>query len=181
MKILMFESIRQQVGEEADFDISRISTPIVTDETFAEFSAMDKASQMALKDKGGFLAAVSSDGTRKKDAIVARTMLALDLDDADVTTFETIKANAFCKLWVHSTRTHTAEKPRYRLLVPLNHPVASEEYEPLARFFARELNVMEACDPAGFRSAQLMLWPTVSCDMVDSFVFYDLVFVPFLF
>lgn len=173
MLILNYENLMKTQGIEAEFDVARIATPIVTGETFAEFMAMDKAEQMKLKDQGGFLAAVSRDGTRKKDAIVARTMLALDLDDADVTTLETIKVNAFCKLWVHSTRKHTATKPRYRLIVPLKYPVASEEYEPLARFFAREMNIMEACDPAGFRSAQLMLWPTVSSDMVDSFVFYE--------
>ena len=173
MKILNFKSMMATKGSEAEFDVARITIPIVTGETFAEFMAMDKSQQMVVKDQGGFLAAVSSDGTRKKDAIVARTMLALDLDDADVTTLETIKANAFCKLWVHSTRKHTATKPRYRLIVPLEHPVLSEEYEALARFFAREMNIMEACDPAGFRSAQLMLWPTVSSDMVDSFVFYE--------
>ena len=173
MKIVVFNSIKENKGAEAEFDVARIATPVVTGETFAEFMAMDKAEQMKLKDQGGFLAAVSSDGTRKKDAIVARTMIALDLDDADVTTLENIKANAFCKLWVHSTRKHTATKPRYRLIVPLKHPVASEEYEALARFFAREMNIMEACDPAGFRSAQLMLWPTVSSDMVENFVFYE--------
>ena len=38
-------------------------------------------------------------------------MITLDLADADVTTLETIKANAFCKLWVHSTRKHTVFIP----------------------------------------------------------------------
>ena len=173
MKILMFESIRQQVGEEADFDVSRISTPIVTDETFAEFMAKDKAEQLALKDVGGFVAAMSTDGSRKKDSIIARTMLTLDLDDADVTTLETIKVNAFCKLWLHSTRKHTEAKPRFRLIIPLKEPVKIERYEVLARFFAQELNVLEACDSAGFRAAQLLLWPTVSSDMKDGFVFYE--------
>lgn len=173
MVILNFKGLMATKGTEDEFDPKRLAKPVVTAETFAEFMAMDKAEQMKLKDQGGFLAAISSDGTRKKDAIVARTMLVLDLDDADVTTLETIKSNAFCKMWVHSTRKHTATKPRYRLIVPLKHPVASEEYEALARFFAREMNIMEACDPAGFRSAQIMLWPTVSSDMVDSFVFYE--------
>lgn len=173
MLILNYENLMKTQGIEAEFDVARIATPIVTGETFAEFMAMDKAEQMKLKDQGGFLAAISSDGTRKKDAIVARTMLVLDLDDADVTTLETIKSNAFCKMWVHSTRKHTATKPRYRLIVPLAHPVPSDEYEPLARFFAREMNILDACDTAGFRTAQVMLWPTVSCDMVDNFVFYE--------
>ena len=173
MKILSFQNISQVVGTEEDFDIERLKTPVVTDETFEEFLAMDKVEQLQLKDKGGFLAATSIDGTRKKGAIVARTMLALDLDDADVTTLETIKANCFCKLWVHSTRKHRANNPRFRLIVPLKEPVESERYEALARFFAQEINVLEACDPAGFRTAQLMLWPTVSRDMVDSFVFYE--------
>lgn len=173
MVILNFKGLMATKGTEDEFDPKRLAKPVVTAETFAEFMAMDKAEQMKLKDQGGFLAAISRDGTRKKDAIVARTMLVLDLDDADVTTLETIKSNAFCKMWVHSTRKHTATKPRYRLIVPLKHPVASEEYEPLARFFARDMNIMEACDPAGFRQGQIMLWPSVSCDMVDKFVFYE--------
>ena len=173
MKVLNFKSISQAVGVEADFDLERLKTPIATDETFAEFLALDKTEQLALKDKGGFLAAVSKDGTRKKEAIVLRTMLTLDLDDADVTTLETIKATAFCKFWVHSTRKHTADNPRFRLIVPLKEPVKSEDYEVLARFFAQEINVLEACDPAGFRTAQLMLWPTVSRDMLDYYVFFE--------
>lgn len=173
MTILEFKNLTASLGTEVKFDVNRISNPIVTSETFEKFMAMDKADQMKLKDQGGFLAAISSDGSRKKEAIIARTMLALDLDDADITTMETIKANAFCKLWVHSTRKHTAEKPRYRLIVPLAKPVHSVCYELLARLFAREMNILDACDTAGFRTAQLMLWPTVSCDMVDSFVFYE--------
>lgn len=173
MVILEFENLAQKVGLENDFNVRRISAPIVTEETFAEFMAMEKSAQMKLKDHGGFVAAVSTDGSRKKEAILARTMLTLDLDDADVTTLETIKTNAFCKLWVHSTRKHTSEKPRLRLIVPLKEPVEAERYEVLARFFAQELNVLEACDPAGFRAAQLMLWPTVSADMLDDFVFYE--------
>ena len=173
MKILRFENLTQQFGIEEEFDVQRIAKPIVTAEKFADFMNMDKNEQMDVKDQGGFLAAVSTNCSRKKEAVVARTMLVLDLDDADVTTLETIKANAFCKLWVHSTRKHTTEKPRYRLIVPLVHHVNGEEYEPLARFFASEMNILEACDPAGFRTAQLMLWPTVSCDMVASFVFYE--------
>ena len=173
MNVLLFANLQQKIGVEAEFDISRISKPIVTEESFAEYMAMDKSQQLALKDQGGYLAAISNDGSRKKEAIVARTMVALDLDDADITTMETIEANAFCKLWIHSTRKHTAEKPRFRLVVPLAHPVPSDEYEPLARFFAREMNILDACDTAGFRTAQVMLWPTVSCDMVDSFVFYE--------
>lgn len=173
MKILKFESINQAVGIEENFELDRLQKPVVTEETFEEFLAMSKAEQLALKDRGGFLAAVSRDGTRKKESIVERTMLVLDLDDADATTLEIIKATVFCKLWVHSTRKHTPDNPRYRLVVPLQRPVASERYEVLARFFAQELKVLEACDVAGFRATQVMLWPTVSSDMVEQFIFYE--------
>lgn len=173
MRILEFENLGQKVGIENDFNVRRISAPIVTEETFDEFLAMSKTDQLALKDVGGFIAAVSTDGTRKKEAIVARTMLTLDLDDADVTTLETIKNNVFCKLWLHSTRKHTATTPRFRLIVPLENPVPGDDYEILTRFFASEMNILEACDTASFRRAQLMLWPSVSSDMREEFVFYE--------
>lgn len=173
MIITEFISLKQRTGKQTVFDVGKIKNPIKTEETFREFLAMNRDEQMNVKDNGGFVAGISSDGTRNADAIVARTMVTLDLDDADATTLETIKATAFCKLWVHSTRKHTDDNPRYRLILPLAHPIGGDEYEALARFVARDLNVLEYCDLASFRLAQLMLWPTVSSDMQNAYVFFE--------
>lgn len=58
----------------------RVSSTIRTTETIEEYRKMTKAQQANVKDKGGFVAGHLKGGRRKKNTVLCRSALALDMD-----------------------------------------------------------------------------------------------------
>ena len=65
--------------------------------------------------------------TRSKSNVIAVSMLVLDQDNG-VGWEEAIEPFSAFKYLVHSSYNHTAEKPKYRIIIPLAHPVAGKDW-----------------------------------------------------
>lgn len=136
-----------------------------TGESPEEFAAKSKDERSQIKDVGGFVAGFLSNGRRGKNSVVSRSMVTLDLDyvegsPADVWGRLSERLN-FAAL-VYSTHSHTPEKPRLRLIVPLSQDVQADQYEPVARKLAQLAGIIEQLDPTTYQTERLMFWPSTS-------------------
>lgn len=140
-----------------------------TSETYAEYLALSKDAQSAIKDCGGYLAGNFKGFQRRKVNQIARCMLALDLDEIPVNADQAkkeISARLSGMTYVcHSTHKHCFAKPRLRIVLPLSRDVNAIEHEALARLMAYLLDsMMEWVDRCSFDFTRLMYWPSASAD-----------------
>lgn len=97
---------------------------------------------------------------RKDDNIINRSVITLDYDE--IIDFKGLH-NAVCKhleaySWAfHTTHSHTTDKPRIRLMVPLNEPVSAEDYRKYSRALANHVGY--EVDEASFVPSQTMALP----------------------
>lgn len=151
--------------------IERLENPIVTAETAAQYAAMKKEDKDAAKDVGGFVAGSLADGKRGAGRVSWRSMVTLDLDNVDVrtqTALDMILARCPYKWIVHPTHSHQDHAPRLRLIVPLETNVTEDQYEPIARRIAADINI-DWFDPTTFQASRLMFWPSVPLDMQETY------------
>ena len=150
---------------------ARISRTIRTAETVAEYQRLPKAKQDSIKDVGGFVLGRLDKGRRKKDAVLARSALTLDMDFATPSIMEEIELFFSFFAYFYSTHKHTSEHPRLRLIIPLSREVTAEEYQAVARKVAEDIG-MELFDDTTYEPSRLMYWPSTSQD--GAFVFKKL-------
>lgn len=155
----------------------RVSNPVVTSETFEEYTLLDPDSKNELKNVGGYLyGGPSIDGRRRADSIVERTLITLDLDKLDVPTFDALLdgSHPFCRydFFAHTTRSHTPDKPRLRLMLLADRLIHRDEFEAVIRLLAYQIDAeMKMVDRVSWRWAQLMYWPSHSADMGHTYRF----------
>lgn len=144
---------------------NKLSHTTVTSETVEEYRKMKKIEQDNVKDIGGFVAGELKDGRRRKENVLSRSMLSLDMDYADdaeaiAENIEMLYGYACC---IYSTHKHTPEKPRLRVIIPLSRPVTADEYQAIARKVAEGINI-EFFDDTTYEPNRLMYWPSTSSD-----------------
>lgn len=140
----------------------RLKITTRTSETVGEYNNMTKKERDERKDVGGFVGGKVNDGRRKADGIAERHIITLDADYASMDfcdSLEMLFGSAWC---VYSTHTHTPEKPRYRLLIPLSRAVTADEYEAIARKVAQEIGI-DLFDTT-YQAHRLMYWPSTCQD-----------------
>lgn len=135
--------------------------PQRTRETLEQYTQMTKEMRGEIKDVGGFVGGtLREDGNRRNDNLLNRTLLTLDVDNA---TTPPEKPNPHYAMIVHSTHSHTVDKPRYRVIVPLSRACTPQEYSALAHRMAGGLGVeqvdMTSCEPV-----RLMYWASAPSD-----------------
>lgn len=154
--------------------------------TQAQYAGMSPKDRAHSKNTGLFFGGdcrIPEDSKNKhrgSDDLVSRSIVNLDLDDhcADiwaefVETGSIAALDGFAYL-VHSTRSHTDEKPKFRILIPLKKAVSPAEYEPVARGIAELLDpTMMAAARESFTPAQGMYFPSVSSDQEYHFASVD--------
>lgn len=140
-------------------------------ETHQQYMDLDKQEKDRLKQSNGwFIGAPLRNGRRRNSEVLARTLVTLDFDDGitaeDLHELE-ISNHPLCKyeFLLHSTRSHTPDDPRLRIILPVTNPIEPEQYEAVTRILTHTFDPsMTAVDPASFRPAQLMYMPTASID-----------------
>lgn len=152
--------------------VQRCSEPLRTGESAAEYARMSREEQSLVKDVGGFVGGYLSGGARKGSAVLFRSLVTLDIDDADGTEWDELTMAYNCAAMVYSTHSHTEAHPRLRIVLPASRQISREEYEPVARYWAARMGI-DRVDPASFRPAQLMYWPATSRDGVYVFDYQD--------
>ena len=116
--------------------VARCSETKRTDETMKEYLKMTREEQSDIKDVGGFVGGYLSGGTRKTENVMWRSMATLDIDYGTNEVWEDFTLQYDCAAMIYSTHKHTAEKPRFRLVIPFSRSVEPKEYEPICRKLA---------------------------------------------
>ena len=151
--------------------IRRISRTMRTAETVEQYRKLSKARQDSIKDVGGFVMGKLKGGRRKKDCVVFRSALTLDMDHAVGDVPEQMELFFDFRCLIYSTHKHTPEAPRFRLVIPLSRNVSPDEYAAVARKVAEDIG-MELFDDTTYEPSRLMYWPSTSAD--GEFVFRDI-------
>ena len=149
----------------------RISTTPRTSETVEQYRKMNKAQQDSIKDVGGFVLGTLKDGRRKKETVLTRSGLTLDMDYGTPDIMDEIEMFFDFHCMIYSTHKHTPEKPRLRLIIPLAREVTPDEYGAVARKVAEEIGI-ELFDDTTYEPSRLMYWPSTSAD--GEFVFREI-------
>lgn len=138
--------------------LNRIKDTHRSHETFSQYLGMNKTMQSDIKDIGGFVGGFIAGGRRKIENISHRQLVTLDIDFGTMDIWADFKLMGFAGA-IYSTHKHSPDKPRLRLIVPLDREVSREEYEPIARYIANEYDI-NAFDDTTFDVCRLMYWPS---------------------
>ena len=156
--------------------LEKLSKSVTTTETHAEYMRMGKEAQDKIKDIGGFVGGHLKEGKRRNGNVASRQIITLDLDFPPADLWEQIQdkvepdlMHAMC---LYSTHKHSKDKPRFRIILPLDRPVSADEYEAIARKIAEKIG-MEYFDASTFQPTRLMYWPSNSSDVEPAFEVQD--------
>lgn len=150
--------------------VEKLSAAEVGRETLAEYRAMDKEQQLALKNVGFFVAGHCRDGIRRKENVESRSLICLDFDDVPEAFYNALREGesglSGVELFWHTTRKHSVpDSIRLRVIVPLAETIEPVAYEPVARMVASWIDPrMDWVDRVSFRASQYMFWPSRCSD-----------------
>lgn len=160
-------------GAEWDYGdfLARISTTKYTAETMEQYRKMSKAEQDNIKDVGGFVLGKLKGGRRKKDCVISRSAVTLDMDHGTEGILDQIEMLHDMQMAAYTTHKHTHENPRLRLVIPLTREVTPDEYGAVSRKIAEDIGI-EMFDDSTYEPSRLMYWPSTSSD--GEFVFREI-------
>lgn len=152
-------------GQEMSYEdfAERLSRTTYTAETMEQYRKMPKGQQDDIKDVGGFVLGKLKGGRRKKDCVISRSAVTLDMDYGTEGILDEIEMFFDMKMIVYSTHKHTPEKPRFRLIIFLAREVTLDEYGAVSRMLADDIGI-ELFDDSTYEPARLMYWPSTSSD-----------------
>lgn len=155
---------------------NKFRKPTRTRETFAAYKKLGVADKLALKSAEGFFcAAPCRDGSRKKTDILDRDLLTIDIDENAHGLEEQLRTGmsgiADYEWAAHTSRSHSPENPKFRLLIPLARQLLTEEHAALSRIVSQMIDpTMRMIDPVSHRLAQMMFKPSASKDSDFQFI-----------
>lgn len=152
--------------------VQKLSDTHKTPETLAEYLKSDKSRQDEIKDIGGFVGGTLSEGRRRAESVLSRSVITLDIDNASCDFWDNFTMYYDNAAVVYSTHKHSPEKPRLRLIVPLDRPVTPDEYIPIARRIADNLGI-DQFDDTTYEPERLMYWPSTPKDIEYYFRYQD--------
>ena len=141
--------------------VSKLAEPTVTNETAAEYAKMSKADQGRKKDVGGFVGGyIPGNGRRVRGAVKERYLITLDADNPGEDFIVDLDMELGGMEYVlYSTHSHTADNPRYRVIIPVDRPMTPDEYQAVSRQIADNIGI-EFFDPSTHQAERLMYWPS---------------------
>lgn len=150
--------------------LRRLSDSHKTHETHAEYMKMPKDRQDQIKDIGGFVGGHLQGGRRVNGSVAARQIITLDADFAPPDLAGEIRDSFSleCAWAIYSTHKHAPDKPRLRLIIPLDREVSADEYEAIARKVAEKVGI-DWFDDSTYQPTRLMYWPSHSSDVSPFF------------
>ncbi|MGO5550044.1 VapE domain-containing protein [Lachnospiraceae bacterium LCP19S3_B12] len=143
--------------------LAKLKKPTRTQETYAEYMKLPKSEQDKIKDVGGFIGGALKGGRRKADSVQARQIITLDADFAPPGLADELYLYIDGAYAVYSTHKHCPEKPRLRILIPLDREVTPDEYEAIGRKLADTIGI-DYFDDTTYQPSRLMYWASVSAD-----------------
>ena len=144
-----------------------------TSETVEEYKKMTKEEKVKAKDVGGFICGYV-EGVRKKENVLNRNMITLDMDHEPFNIWDTITFMFDYKCLIYSTHTHMPDSPRLRLIIPLDRDVTIDEYEAISRRVAKEIDdSMNVFDNTTYEFSRIMFLPSTPRDGEYIFEYQD--------
>ena len=150
--------------------LERMAKTVRSPETLAEYKAMTRDQQSERKDVGGYVGGYCNNGSRSD--VRFRSLLCLDADFADAELWPDWELLYGKAAAVYSTRKHTPEKPRLRLVVPLSRNVSPDEYQAIGRRVAAVLGI-DKFDDSTYAPGRMMYWPSTCQDGEYVFNYLD--------
>lgn len=154
--------------------------PVRRQISMATYQASSPKARADSKNTGLFFGGKCADGHRGDSSLEYRSIVNLDLDDHCDDIWEryqligAIPGLEGIAHLVHTTRSHTDDAPKLRVLIPLARDVEPAEYEPVARALAEMVDAdMMAVARESFVPAQGMYFPSVSSDQDYLFSLVD--------
>ena len=140
---------------------NKLAEPTVTNETAAEYAKMSKADQGQKKDVGGFVGGyIPKNGRRVRGSVKERYLITLDADNPDEDFIVDLDMELGGMEYVlYSTHSHTADNPRYRVIIPVDRAMKPDEYQAVSRRIADNIGI-ESFDPSTHQAERLMYWPS---------------------
>lgn len=140
---------------------NKLAEPTVTNETATEYAKMSKADQGRKKDVGGFVGGyIPGNGRRIRGAVKERYLITLDADNPGEDFIVDLDMELGGMEYVlYSTHSHTADNPRYRVIIPVDRPMTPDEYQAVSRRIADNIGI-EFFDPSTHQAERLMYWPS---------------------
>jgi predicted P-loop ATPase len=150
-------------------------TPIQTPEKLSQYLKLSDKEQIELKARNGWFYRGQVQGKRRnRRSGMPSNIVTIDLDYATPEFLEMLRLGIILpeiEYFVHSSRRHTPEKPRLRMVVLLKTPVSKEDYSAASRILAQKIDPeMVLVDKVSFRPAQMMFRPTISSDSEYVFI-----------
>lgn len=143
--------------------ISRLSKTTYTAETMEQFKKLPKGKQDDIKDVGGFVLGKLKGGRRKKECVISRSAVTLDMDYGTPCILDELEMFFDMKMVVYSTHKHTPEKPRLRVIIFLTRDITPDEYGAVSRMLASDIGI-ELFDDSTYEPSRMMYWPSTSSD-----------------
>lgn len=143
--------------------LEKLSHTTCTRESEAEYANLPKAERDEIKDIGGFVGGYLKNGKRSNGSIVSRSLICLDADRGDADLRSDLELTCPFTYALYSTHSHTAKKPRFRIVIPLDRDVTPDEYAAISRRIADNLT-LSRFDPTTFEATRLMYWPSTPED-----------------
>lgn len=132
--------------------------------TLEQYMGLPKDAQDKRKDVGGYVFGWLAEGRRSKGSVECRSAVCLDFDEWTDEQMERLRRTALCAWVIYSTRKHMAKGvQRVRVVFPLSRDVSPEEYDFLAREYAKYIG-FAGLDESSTEASRLMYWPSVCKD-----------------
>lgn len=144
------------------------SEPIDADIEHAAFMALSKVERNRLKKKAPFVTfGEFLDGKRRKESVTSRSAAQIDIDEDALELFARLEEAELTGGIVpfayvgHTTRSHTDEHPRLRLMVPFSRDVAPSDYPDCVRALQHLIGAT-TIDSGSLQAERLMYLPVVN-------------------
>lgn len=153
----------------------KLSIPGKTRERYKAYMALNRDEQLRLKSMNGWISGAQCEGKwRNLRNVKPRDLMTLDLDYPNPGMIDQIETGltpiSEFEFFALTTRSHSPEHPRLRIVLPMKRKVTPDEYSPLVRILAfridNDTQPMKQVDVVSSRKAQMMFYPTVSSDGV---------------
>lgn len=152
--------------------VAKLSQPVRTSETVAEYHSMPKSEQDKAKDVGGYLKGPATGGRRRSGSVQRLYLIALDIDYPVPGLIDALSTLYDFAWVVHSTHSHRPDRPRLRLIAPTSRFTTGDEWQAAARRLAADLGI-DQFDPTTFQLERLNYWPSIPNDAEYVFEYQD--------
>jgi hypothetical protein len=146
--------------------------PVAVKVSAADYARLTKRERGEVKQSLPYFVGGTLKGKRQDDNVTARTLLTLDIEAKDgqeeqppspQEVFDTLDSLG-AEGWVYTSLSHTADAPRYRVVLPLLEPLEgdalkTEALKATTQAAAKKLNLLPWCTPESWVLSQPMFLP----------------------